>query len=221
MSTNETTKGFSLSAIATRVQTIDGAFTWKRYTALATLARLSGATKKIVEAKIFGTEKPSKDFNNAWSRAGNVYSVLFSGDKDKCASIRCMGIDDAEKAMVAAIDGHMAALEVNGKNAYDAVIEYACKADIPAAEVEPEAAPEPAPAPEASPAADNVVSLVEAAAGPSAFDVAVEAINVLAFDDQLSIVEAFIEAADADTLNHLAGVITARMLAAQSQALAA
>lgn len=143
--------GFTLKAVAGRIQKIDSTINWKLYTALATLARLSGHKKSVVETAVFGQDKPSKDFGNAWSRGGRVFGTLLSGDKDKQAELRVMGIDEAETEMIRIIDAHMTALGVKGKNAYDAVIDYLSKEDIPAAP-EPEAEePAPAQAAEAAP----------------------------------------------------------------------
>lgn len=218
------TKGFTLAAVAARVQKLDSTFTWKAYTALATLARVTGATKKVVEAKIFGTEKPSKDFNNAWSRAGHVYS-RFYGSPEAAATVRLMGIDDAEKSAIKAIDDHMTALGVGGKNAYDLVIEFGSKEEIEAAAKaaadsgvndEPGAAPASVPAPDT-----NVVPLADAANVPDAYEAAGKAFNALSGDDQVNLMLAYIDVADAETLNVLAQAITARMLAANEDRKAA
>lgn len=150
--------GFTLNAVAARIKSIDSGVQWKRYTALALLARLTGQKKSIVETLVFGKDKPSKDFNNAWTRGGKVFAMFLATDRERSAAMRVHGIDDAEQAAIQIILDHMSALEVNGKNAYDQVIEYACKDDIPVAEPvvdEPDADATNAPADATSPADAN------------------------------------------------------------------
>lgn len=129
--------GFTLTAVAARIRNLDNDVQWKLYTALAALAKLRGTKKSSLQTMIFGKDKPSKAFNNAWSLSAKFFAAGMSDSQKK--AITELGIDEAVTATLAALGAHMTALGVNGKNAYDAVAEYASKEAIPEPEAEAEA----------------------------------------------------------------------------------
>ncbi|CCV12954.1 hypothetical protein [Mesorhizobium sp. STM 4661] len=134
--------GFTLTAVSARIRNLDNDVQWKLYTALAALAKLRGTKKSTLATMVFGKDKPSKAFNNAWSLSAKFFAAGLSDSTKK--AITDQPIDEAVNATLAALAAHMTALGVNGKNAYDAVAEYTSKDAIPTAEAEPEAAPEEA-----------------------------------------------------------------------------
>lgn len=146
--------GFTLQAVANRIRSMDNQVQWKAYVAACALARLRGTKKASLAIMVFGAkEKPSKTFDNSWTIAGKLFAAGLSPSQK--ATITALPIDEGHKAMLEALAAHMTALGVDGKNAYDAVAEYASKEEIPAQE-------EPTPPPAEEPAGPIVSETIDA-----------------------------------------------------------
>ncbi|MES0134494.1 hypothetical protein NKJ88_05960 [Mesorhizobium sp. M0016] len=192
--------GFTIAALAGRIQKIDSSVQWKNYTALACLGQVKGSKKSTLETQVFGKDKPTKDFNNAWSRAKHLFHQVTVDHK---ATFAESGIDDAVALMSTILANHMTALDVNGRTAYDLVCQYASKADIPVAEVEPEADA-------TEPEAEEVSTTVEAETGaPAELPSPVIAAKLL------------IDGMSMDEMNELAVYLTGRMVSIQETKIAA
>ncbi|RWB08796.1 MAG: hypothetical protein EOQ39_18715 [Mesorhizobium sp.] len=191
--------GFTIAALAARIQKIDSSVQWKNYTALACLGQVKGTKKSTLETSVFGKDKPTKDFNNAWSRAKHLFHQVTTDHKVLIAE---SGIDEAVTLMSTILANHMTALDVGGRTAYDLVCQYASKADIPA--TEPEA---PAEEPEAI---AEVPSTEEVETGAPA-----------ELPDVFSSACRLIDGMTMDEMNLLAVYLTERMMALQETKIAA
>ena len=145
---NVVNNGNILNAVANRMKGFEKA-AGESYFIAATVALSRGGSKKNMETKVFGTEKPSSTFNNAFTYAGNFLASTFLASHR--TAIADMGIDDASAYVIRVMKSHMAELKVSSFSAYAKVCKYARFEDLPPATVEEEpedAAEEPAPAPE-------------------------------------------------------------------------
>lgn len=195
--------GFTLTAVSARIRNLDNDVQWKLYTALAALAKLRGTKKSTLATMVFGKDKPSKAFNNAWSLSAKFFAAGMSDSQKK--AITDKPIDEAVDATLAALGAHMTALGVNGKNAYDAVAEYASKDAIPEPEPEtPETTVETASETEAGPTTAEAETGAPAEVA-SPFDAACKLIDGMSMDE----------------MNLLAVYLTERMVSLQETKIAA
>lgn len=130
----ETDKGTKMStlsqaAITGRIRKIDSSCVWQTYTCLTTLSMIVGTPRKSLEMSIFGQDAATSDFRQAWSLAGDLFARMAPEDK---ASVRLMGIDEAETFAMAALRNRMTVLGVAGKSAWLKNKDYADAAEVAA-----------------------------------------------------------------------------------------
>jgi len=137
--------GYTLNGIAGRIRDLENKTNGGYYVALCWLAmnRNSGkGARKMLEGKIFGQDKPTSTFRNAWRIAEKSFSEGFHlGCRE---GVKEMDLEEAIKFAVARLEAHKEALQVTNMKDYEDVCKYASVETIPAA-AEEEA---PAPAPE-------------------------------------------------------------------------
>ena len=137
--------GYTLNGIAGRIRDLENKTNGGYYVALCWLAmnRNSGkGARKMLEGKIFGQDKPTSTFRNAWRIAEKSFSEGFHlGCRQQVAELE---LEEAIKFAVARLEAHKEALQVTNMKDYEDVCKYASVETIPAA-AEEEA---PAPAPE-------------------------------------------------------------------------
>ncbi len=140
-------QGYTLSGVAGRIRDLENKVGGAYYVALCWLAmnRASGkGSKAALETKIFGKEKPTSTFRNAWRIADKAFAEGFhAGHRQTVAT---MVLDDAVKFAVEALDAHRTALGVTTMKEYEELCKYASKEAVPAPEPEAETVAE-APAP--------------------------------------------------------------------------
>jgi hypothetical protein len=134
------TKGYTLNGVAGRIRDLETKVGGAYYVALCFLAmnRASGkGSKAALETKIFGKDKPTSTFRNAWRIADKAFAEGFHQGHRVTAME--MGLDEAVTFAVKCLDAHRTALGVTSMKDYEAVCKFATHADIPA-EAEPAAA---------------------------------------------------------------------------------
>ncbi|MDV2968692.1 hypothetical protein RZ532_22140 [Nitratireductor aquimarinus] len=139
-------KGYTLNGIVGRIRDLETKTNGSYYVALCWLAmaRNSGkGARKLLEGKIFGQDKPTSTFRNAWRIADKSFAEGFHvGHREKAGD---MLIDDAIEFAVNCLEAHKTALGVTNMKDYEENCRYASKADMPETAAEPEAEAEPQP----------------------------------------------------------------------------
>ncbi|MCV0350209.1 MAG: hypothetical protein K5863_09040 [Nitratireductor sp.] len=145
-------KGYTLNGIAGRIRDLETKTNGSYYVALCWLAmaRNSGkGARKLLEGKIFGQDKPTSTFRNAWRIAEKSFAEGFhAGHREKASD---MLIDKAIEFAVNCLEAHKVALGVTNMKDYEEDCRYASAADKPQTAAEPEAEAEAEAEPEAEP----------------------------------------------------------------------
>ena len=126
--------GYTLNGVAGRIRDLENKTNGGYYVALCWLAmnRNSGkGAKKILESKIFGQDKPTSTFRNAWRIAEKSFSEGFhTGCRQQVAELE---LEEAVKIAVERLEAHKSALKVSNMKDYEDVCKYASVETIPAA----------------------------------------------------------------------------------------
>lgn len=131
------TKGYTLNGVAGRIRDLENKVGGAYYVALCWLAmhRASGkGSKAALETKIFGKDKPTSTFRNAWRIADKAFAEGFHPGHRK--TVAELPLDEAVKFAVEALDAHRLALGVTTMKDYEEVCKYASKDAIPPRERE-------------------------------------------------------------------------------------
>ncbi|KAB2947895.1 MAG: hypothetical protein F9K19_25230 [Rhizobiaceae bacterium] len=131
--------GYTLNGVAGRIRDLENRVGGAYYVALCWLAmnRNSGkGSRKLLEGKIFGQDKPTSTFRNAWRIAEKSFAEGFHAECRK--AVVDMGLDDAVAYAVGRLEEHRAAVGATNMATYEERCRYASEADVPiVAEEEP------------------------------------------------------------------------------------
>lgn len=136
--------GYTLNGVAGRIRDLENKANGAYYVALCWLAmnRNSGkGSRKLLEGKIFGQDKPTSTFRNAWRIAEKSFAEGFHAECRK--AVVDLGLDEAVAYAVGRLEEHRAAVGATNMATYEERCKYASEADVPVAAPEPEADAEP------------------------------------------------------------------------------
>lgn len=169
--------GYTLNGIAGRIRDLENKTNGAYYVGLCWLAmaRNSGkGSRKLLEGKVFGQDKPASTFRNAWRIADKAFAEGFHPGHR--ATVAEMGLDEAIEFAVKALEDHKTALGVSNMKDYEEICKYADKATVP------EAVPEPA-AEDRTETVVDVISSGKASTEHAPLEDAIAAMMALAHHD--------------------------------------
>ncbi|WP_353645751.1 hypothetical protein [Mesorhizobium sp. WSM2239] len=132
-----------MNGVAGRIRDLENKVGGAYYVALCWLAmnRSSGkGSKSALETKIFGKDKPTSTFRNAWRIADKAFAEGFHDAHRK--TVAELGLDEAVTFAVQCLDAHRTALGVTTMKDYEELCKYASAEAVPAPEPEEAAEPE-------------------------------------------------------------------------------
>lgn len=133
--------GYTLNGVAGRIRDLENKANGAYYVALCWLAmnRNSGkGSRKLLEGKIFGQDKPTSTFRNAWRIAEKSFAEGFNAESRK--AVVDLGLDEAVAYAVGRLEEHRTAVGATNMATYEERCKYATEADVPVAEEEEPAA---------------------------------------------------------------------------------
>ena len=133
--------GYTLNGIAGRIRDLENKANGAYYVALCWLAmnRNSGkGSRKLLEGKIFGQDKPTSTFRNAWRIAEKSFAEGFNAECRK--AVVDMGLDEAVAFAVGRLEEHRTAVGATNMATYEERCKYAGEADVPVVDEEVPAA---------------------------------------------------------------------------------